>query len=232
MIPAQDNRSASKSEFTLEAGTATVNAGLIEPYTVTFLVSGGDGTTSFVNPSSRKIYAGQKLSEVTERVTVSLAPGLNFENKWTMLPDGGESSEVQNSDLLGQTVIADTTFTAITSSVSNTVTAMWWDTETNSIKQQFSKDVDWNKPVGDTFPTDKEVNNRPGYNFTGWSVNGTSTIVQSGEIINASVTGAVNYIAQYTEKDGHHRDPERQRRRLRGRTGRSDQEQPKSTVQR
>ncbi len=200
VIPAQDNRSASKSEFTLEAGTATVNAGLIEPYTVTFLVSGGDGTTSFVNPSSRKIYAGQKLSEVTERVTVSLAPGLNFENKWTMLPDGGESSEVQNSDLLGQTVIADTTFTAITSSVSNTVTAMWWDTETNSIKQQFSKDVDWNKPVGDTFPTDKEVNNRPGYNFTGWSVNGTSTIVQSGEIINASVTGAVNYIAQYTEK--------------------------------
>ena len=74
MTPAEDNRSASKSGFTLEGGTATVNAGLIEPYTVTFLVAGRDGTTSFVNPSTRKIYAGQKLGEVTERVTVSLAP--------------------------------------------------------------------------------------------------------------------------------------------------------------
>lgn len=200
VIPAQDNRSASKSDFTLTNGTATVNAGLIEPYTVTFLVSGGDGTTSFVNPSSRKIYAGQKLSEVTERVTVSLAPGLTFENKWTMLPSGGESSEVQHNNLLNQTVTADTTFTAITSSVSNTVTAMWWDTETNSIKQQFSKDVDWNKPVGTGFPEDSTVNNRPGYNFIGWSVNGTDVIKQRSDIINAAVTGAVNYIAQYKEK--------------------------------
>lgn len=200
VTPAEDNRSASKSGFTLEGGTATVNAGLIEPYTVTFLVSGGDGTTSFVNPSSRKIYAGQKLSEVTERVTVSLAPGLTFENKWTMLPNVGDSREVQHNDLLNQTVTADTTFTAITSSVSNTVTAMWWDTETNSIKQQFSKNVDWNKPVGGDFPQDSTVNNRPGYNFVGWSVNGTDVIKQHGDIINAAVTGAVNYIAQYEEK--------------------------------
>ena len=200
VTPAQDNRSASKSDFTLINGTATVNAGLIEPYTVTFLVSGGDGTTSFVNPSSRKIYAGQKLSEVTERVTVSLAPGLTFENKWTMLPNVGDSSEVHHNNLLDQTVTADTTFTAITSSVSNTVTAMWWDTGTNSIKQQFSKDVDWNKPVGSDFPEDSTVNNRLGYNFVGWSVNGTGVIKQRGEIINAAVTGAVNYIAQYKEK--------------------------------
>ena len=89
VTPASDNRSASKSGFTLKGGAATVNAGLIEPYTVTFLVAGGDGTTSFVNPSTRKIYAGQTLGEVTGRVTVSLAPGLDFENKWTMLPVGG-----------------------------------------------------------------------------------------------------------------------------------------------
>lgn len=201
VTPASDNRSASKSGFTLEGGTATVNAGLIKPYTVTFLVAGGDGTTSFVNPSTRKIYAGQTLGEVTERVTVSLAPGLNFENKWNKMPTaGGESIDVQHSDLLNQTVIADTTFTAITSSVSNTVTAMWWDTETNSIRQQFSKNVDWNKPVGSDFPQDSTVNNRPGYNFSGWSVNGTNVIVQHDKIINALVTGAVNYIAQYTEK--------------------------------
>ena len=56
---------------------------------------------SFVNPSTRKIYAGQTLGEVTERVTVSLAPGLNFENKWNKMPTaGGESIEVQHSDLL------------------------------------------------------------------------------------------------------------------------------------
>lgn len=201
VTPASDNRSASKSEFTLTDGIATVNAGLIEPYTVTFLVAGGEETTSFVNPSTRKIYAGQTLGEVTERVTVSLAPGLKFENKWNKMPTAvGESIEVQHSDLLKQTVTADTTFTAVTTSTKNTVTAMWWNTQTNSIIQQFELTVDWNKPVGDSFPTDKEVNNRPGYNFTGWSVNGTSTIVRRGEIINASVTGAVNYIAQYTEK--------------------------------
>ncbi len=201
VTPASDNRSASKSEFTLTDGTATVNAGLIEPYTVTFLVAGGDGTTSFVNPSSRKIYADQTLGEVTELVTVSLAPGLKFENKWNKMPTaGGESTVVQHSKLLEQTVTADTTFTAITSSVSNTVTAMWWDTGTNSIKQQFSKDVDWNKPVGSDFPEDSTVNNRPGYNFIGWSINGTDVIKQRSDIINAAVTGAVNYIAQYTEK--------------------------------
>lgn len=201
VTPAEDNRSASKSGFTLEGGTATVNAGLIEPYTVTFLVSGGDGTTSFVNPSTRKIYAGQKLGEVTERVTVSLAPGLKFENKWNKMPTaGGESSDVQHSDLLKQTVTADTTFTAVTTSTQNTVTAMWWETETNSIKQQFSKNVDWNNPVGSDFPEDSTVNNRPGYNFVGWSVNGTDVIKRRDEIINAPVTGAVNYIAQYTEK--------------------------------
>ena len=201
VTPAEDNRSASKSGFTLEDGAATVNAGLIEPYTVTFLVAGGEETTSFVNPSSRKIYAGQTLGEVTERVTVSLAPGLKFENKWNKMPTaGGESIEVQHSDLLKQTVTADTTFTAVTTSTKNTVTAMWWDTEAGSTIQQFSKEVEWSKPVGDSFPTDKEVNNRPGYNFTGWSVNGTNVIVQRGDIINASVTGAVNYIAQYTEK--------------------------------
>ena len=201
VTPAEDNRSASKSGFTLEGGTATVNAGLIEPYTVTFLVAGRDGTTSFVNPSTRKIYAGQKLGEVTERVTVSLAPGLEFENKWNKMPTaGGESIEVQHSDLLNQKVTADTTFTAVTTSTQNTVTAMWWETETNSIKQQFSKNVDWNNPVGSDFPEDSTVNNRPGYNFVGWSVNGTDVIKRRGEIINAPVTGAVNYIAQYTEK--------------------------------
>lgn len=201
VTPAQDNRSASKREFTLTGGTATVNAGLIEPYTVTFLVAGGDGTTSFVNPSSRKIYAGQTLGEVTELVTVSLAPGLKFENKWNKMPTaGGESTVVQHSKLLEQTVTADTTFTAVTTSTKNTVTAMWWDTEAGSTIQQFSKEVEWSKPVGDSFPTDEVVNNRPGYDFTGWSVNGTNVIVQRDEIINASVTGAVNYIAQYTEK--------------------------------
>lgn len=201
VTPAEDNRTASKSKFTLTDGTATVNAGLIEPYTVTFLVAGGDGTTSFVNPSTRKIYAGQTLGEVTELVTVSLAPGLKFENKWNkMSTAGGESTVVQHSKLLEQTVTADTTFTAITSSVSNTVTAMWWDTETGSITQQFELTVDWNKPVGSYFPEDSIVNNRPGYNFTGWSVNGTNVIVRRDKIINASVTGAVNYIAQYTEK--------------------------------
>lgn len=201
VTPAEDNRSARKSGFTLEGGTATVNAGLIEPYTVTFLVAGGEGTTSFVNPSSRKIYAGQTLGEVTERVTVSLAPGLEFENKWNKMPTAGvESIEVQHSDLLKQTVTADTTFTAVTTSTKNTVTAMWWNTQTSSITQQFEQIVDWSRPVGDSFPADGTVNNRPGYNFTGWSVNGTSTIKQRGEIINAPVTGAVNYIAQYTEK--------------------------------
>ena len=200
VTPAEDNRSASKSGFTLEGGTATVNAGLIEPYTVTFLVAGGDGTTSFVNPSTRKIYAGQTLGEVTGRVTVSLAPGLDFENKWTMLPVGGESREVSHSALLEQMVTANTIFTAVTSSTKNTVTAMWWDTKTNSIIQQFELTVDWNNPVGSDFPENETVNNRLGYNFIGWSVNGTSTIKQRDEIINASVTGAVNYIAQYTEK--------------------------------
>ena len=201
VTPAEDNRSASKRGFTLEGGAATVNAGLIKPYTVTFLVAGGDGTTSFVNPSTRKIYAGQTLGEVTERVTVSLAPGLEFENKWNKMPTaGGESIEVQHSDLLKQRVTADTTFTAVTTSTKNTVTAMWWNTQTSSITQQFEQIVDWSRPVGDSFPTDGTVNNRPGYNFTGWSVNGTSTIKQRGEIINAPVTGAVNYIAQYTEK--------------------------------
>ena len=199
VTPAADNSSASKTNFTLTDGTATVNAGLIEPYTVTFLVAGGESATSYVTPSSRKIYAGQLLSEVTERVTVSLSLGLIFENKWNVLM-GGTSTTVEHSQLLNQTVTADATFTAVTSTTKNTVTAMWWNTVTNTVTQQFSHEVDWGKPVGTDFPTDETVNNRPGYNFTGWSVNGTSVIKQRNDIINAPVTGAVNYIAQYTEK--------------------------------
>ena len=57
---------------------------------------------------------------------------------------------MQHSDLLNQKVTADTTFTAVTTSTQNTVTAMWWETESNSIKQQFSKNVDWNNPVAAT----------------------------------------------------------------------------------
>ena len=199
VTPDASHYSASRSGLTLTDGTATVNAGLIEPYTVTFLVAGGESATSYVTPSSRKIYAGQPLSEVTERVTVSLSPGLIFENKWNVLM-GGTSTTVEHGQLLNQTVTADATFTAVTSTTKNTVTAMWWNIQTDTVTQQFSKEVDWSRPVGTDFPTDETVNNRPGYNFTGWSVNGTSVIRQRNEIINASVTGAVNYIAQYTEK--------------------------------
>lgn len=196
-----NNQTASKKGVTLsEDGTATVNAGLIEPYTITFLVN-GDG---YVNPSSRKIYAGQMVREVTRgQVDVVLAAGLEFEDSWYMLPLGGVSTEVSHSNLLDQTVTTDSQFTAITSTVTNTVTAMWWSTTEGAVTQQLSETVDYGHTVtSSNFPADERVDIRPGYDFTGWSVNGTSTIRQRGEILSTPVTGAVNYIAMYTEKTG------------------------------
>ena len=116
VTPAEDNRSASKSDFTLTDGTATVNAGLITPYKVEFKTDSQGGV---VSPESTYIYANTKLSEVVKAVyVVSAGSGRTFTNQWKV----GENTTIGHNDLLNQTVTADTTFTAITSTAQCVVT--------------------------------------------------------------------------------------------------------------
>ena len=117
VTPADDNRSASKSDVKLSesSGAATVNAGLITPYTIQF--SAGDHGN--VSPASIKAYEGQTLGDVLNQTpTVTSTSGWQFSGQWTC-----GTTTVAHDALLSQQVSGDATYTAQLAAVpSGTIT--------------------------------------------------------------------------------------------------------------
>ena len=190
-----DNKSASKSSVSLSDGTATVNAGLITPYEVKFVVTGGTA-----GPSSVKIYGGQTLGDVLdENITVTPKDGDNFLDKWTKTPgnDGAQSSEVSHEKLLNESVSADTTYTAQLEAESYTIEAKYGETT-------HTETVTHGNKVSENFPTDETVQAAApeGYEFTGWQLSTGGELLQRKTIVGKEVTASATYIAQYAPKSG------------------------------
>lgn len=109
---ASDHRTASKSGIQLggSGGKASVNAGLIEPYAITFAAAEGRGT---VTPATARAYGGQTLGEVLRQApSVTPNEGWQFAQQWQ---HGAKT--VANTQLLSETVTADAAYTAKFSSV-------------------------------------------------------------------------------------------------------------------
>lgn len=190
VTPAQDNRSASKSNFTLTDGTATVNAGLITPYKVEFKTDSQDGV---VSPGSAYIYADTKLSEVVKAVyVVSAGSGRTFTNQWKV----GENTTIGHNDLLNQTVTADTTFTAITSTAQCVVTfqpGAGQFTGDNADNESITKNYDLNDTISTSdFP---EVDHPQGNRLIGWTYNGETNTAEGWN--NTPVTTDMTFTAQF-----------------------------------
>lgn len=192
VTPAQDNRSASKSEFTLEAGTATVNAGLITPYKVEFKTDSHDGV---VTPTSTYIYADTKLSEVVDAVyVVSAGSGRTFTNQWKVGEDATDL--IAHEELLDQTVTADTTFTAITSTAQCVVTfqsGVGQFTGDDAAKESITKNYDLNGTINTSdFP---EVIHLQGNQLIGWTYNGETK--KAADWNGTKVTSNMTFTAQF-----------------------------------
>lgn len=103
------NETGSQATVTLESlgtsGTATVNAGLMTPCTVTF----SDGEKGSVSPGTVKIFPGQTLEDVLNQAP-SVTPTSG--HKHTGWYRGTETTLITNEQLLEQTIAGDTTFTA------------------------------------------------------------------------------------------------------------------------
>ena len=199
---ARDNKSASKSGVSLSGGVATVNAGLITPYEVSFVVTGGTA-----DPASVKIYGGQTLGEVLpdSGVTVTTGEGANFQGKWTKHPvNAGESSEVSHENLLEQTVSADTFYTAQIEAESYIIEAQYRTSSTDATMQTYRETVEHNNKPSDSFPSDDVVKATApeGYVFTGWQLSTGGELLQRETIVGKEVTASAIYIAQYAPKSG------------------------------
>ncbi len=192
VTPAEDNRSASKSDFTLTDGTATVNAGLITPYKVEFKTDSEDGV---VSPGSAYIYADTKLSEVVKAVyVVSAGSGRTFTNRWKVGEDATDL--IDHEELLAQTVTADTTFTAITSTAQCVVTfqsGAGQFTGDDAVKESITKNYDLNGTISSRdFP---EVTHPQGNRLTGWTYNGETKT--AAEWSDTKVTSNMTFTAQF-----------------------------------
>ena len=196
-------RTATVTLDNLTGGTATVNAGLIQPYQVQFKLD-KTSDTGYVTPTELYVFQGQKLSDVTDRVTVVTPAGQEFQDKWTKTV-GSSSIEVDHSALLDEEVDADTTYTAQTKTMESTVNATWWDADAGTMSKKSSWTVQFGQKIPSTgdnaFPADDAVDVRPGYEFKGWEVNGDSeNLKQRTEIVDADVYAGVNYVAHYEPK--------------------------------
>lgn len=193
VTPAEDNRSASKSDFTLtDDGTATVNAGLIEPYKVEFKTDSQGGV---VSPGNVYIYADTKLSEVVKAVyVVSAGSGRTFTNQWKVGEDATDL--IDHEELLDQTVTADTTFTAITSTAQCVVTfqsGAGQFTGDDAAKESITKNYDLNDTISSSdFPT---VTHPQGNRLIGWTYNGETKT--AAEWSGTTVTSNMTFTAQF-----------------------------------
>ena len=103
------NETGSQATVTLESlgtsGTATVNAGLMTPCTVTF----AGGEQGSVYPGTVKIFPGQTLGDVLNQAP-SVTPGSGYTHTGWLQTEG--TMTLTNEQLLEQTITGDTTFTA------------------------------------------------------------------------------------------------------------------------
>ncbi len=193
---ATDNKSASKSGVSLSNGAATVNAGLITPYEVSFVVTAGSAS-----PDSVKIYSGQKLGDVLPDggVTVTPKDGDNFLNKWTKTPgDGAASSEVEHDNLLNETVSADTTYTAQLKAESYTIEAKYGETG------YYTETVEHGNKISENFPTDETAQAAApeSQEFKGWWLTSSGEVFSREQIVGTAVTASATYFAKYERKSG------------------------------
>ncbi len=158
-----DGSSAANCDLT--AATTLHAKWSINSYTVTFDVQ-GNGT---VSPSGSRTY------EYGTVVNVSATPstGATF---------GGWSDGV-TTQTRTVTVTGNATYTAIFSLTTCTVTFVYYNK--NCVLTTESTTYDY----GDTIAVPTDVDNRPGYTFTGWSPSVPTTATASG-----------TYTAQYSEK--------------------------------
>lgn len=149
------NETSSQATVTLESlgtsGTATVNAGLMTPCTVTF--SGGEKDS--VSPGAVKIFPGQTLGDVLNQAP-SVTPSGNYTH--TGWYRGAETTLITNEQLLEQTITGDTTFTAQYSTL-----------YTVTVEDSYAATTGEGKyAAGDTVTID--AGSHAGLTFKGWSV--------------------------------------------------------------
>lgn len=192
VTPAEDNRSASKSGFTLTNGTATVNAGLITPYKVTF--SSTDAAT--VNPSEIYRFPGETVGAYNQKVTVQAGAGKTFQNKWNMSVNGGTTTTVEENDLLSTEITGDTTFTPVMSATQYEVTfkpGAGQFTGDNKGEATVTENYDINGTISSSaFP---EVNHPQGNQLIGWTYNGETKT--AAEWNGTKVTSNMTFTAQF-----------------------------------
>lgn len=150
------NETGSQATVTLESlgtsGTATVNAGLITPCTVTF----AGGEQGSVSPETVKIFPGQTLGDVLNQAPSVIPSGNYTHTGWYQ---GTETTLIPNEQLLEQTITGDTTFTAQYSTL-YTVTVEGSHAGNNSGAGQYT--------AGDTVTID--AGSPDGLTFNGWTV--------------------------------------------------------------
>ena len=192
VTPAEDNRSASKSGFTLTNGTATVNAGLITPYKVTF--SSTDAAT--VNPSEIYRFPGETVGAYNQKVTVQAGAGKTFQNKWNMSVNGGTTTTVEENDLLSTEITGDTTFTPVMSATQYVVTfkpGAGQFTGDNEDKATVTENYNINDTISSSdFP---EVTHPQGNRLIGWTYNGETKTAAKWN--GTKVTSNMTFTAQF-----------------------------------
>lgn len=182
---------------------ASVSAGLIKPYTVTFNGTGN----STVNPSVIYRFPGETVGAYSQRVTVQTGAGENFQDKWSMSVNSGTAVTVEDSALLDTKITGDTVFTPVIESEKNAVYFMVWDNDEGKLVPLAYENIEYGETLGSVtkgqFP-DMSKYQRPGYTLTGWNVNGVGIEIINNDtdgrdqILNASVTSMISYHAVYT----------------------------------
>ena len=182
---------------------ASVSAGLIKPYTVTFNGTGN----STVNPSVIYRFPGETVGAYNQRVTVQTGAGENFQDKWSMSVNNAEATTIEDNALLSTEITGDTVFTPVIESEKNAVYFMVWDNDQGKLVPLSYENIEYGKTLGSVtngqFP-DMSKYQRPGYTLTGWNVNGVGiTIIDNDtdgrdQILNAPVTSMISYHAVYT----------------------------------
>ena len=158
-------QATAKLENLGDSGAATVNAGLITPYTIHFSA----GEHGSVSVSSVKAYGNQTLGDVLNSApTVTPASG-HTHTGW--YPDG-KTELLTNAQLLTQTVTGDTTYTAQYKSVTYSVTV-------NGSHASTTGAGDYQEGATVTI----QAGTNSGYTFTGWTVTPSSVT-----LTNASTT--------------------------------------------
>ena len=204
VVPIEDTPQIATYTYDAKNNTnASVSAGLIKPYTVTFNGTGN----STVNPSVIYRFPGETVGAYNQRVTVQTGAGETFQDKWNMSVNGGTAETVEDSALLSTEITGDTTFTPVVESVKNAVYFMVWDNDEGKLVPLAYENIEYGKTLGNVtkgqFPDMSEYQ-RPGYTLTGWNVNGVGIEIINNDadgrdrILNAPVTSMISYHAIYT----------------------------------